>query len=249
MDIVIHKAFVILEALATRKVNTINDISLMTDIPRSTVHRILKALAEDEIVTIKPHKGYVLTPKLISLGLNGIAERELMDIAVPIMRGIAEKTKETVSLNVICGHERVCIYRVEGDRPITRNIRVGDKGPLFIGSAGKVIASGLSPKEMNAMLQKYMANGKIKENEVQDILQQIQKVKEQSFAVSIGERVENCASIAVPVKDIAGYTLASLSISTLADRLHEENKQKYLELLMEASKQISVSQGSFISET
>lgn len=237
----IHKAFVILEALATRKVNTINDISLMTDIPRSTVHRILKALAEDEIVTIKPHKGYVLTPKLISIGLNGIAERDLMDSAIPVMKSVAEKTKETVSLNVICGHERVCIYRVEGDHPITRNIRVGDKGPLFRGSAGKVIASGLSPKEMDAMLQKYVANGVIKVNEVQDVIQQIEKVKGQGFAVSIGERVENSASLAVPVKDIAGYTLASLSISTLADRLHEENKQKYLELLVDASKQIGPS--------
>lgn len=240
----IHKAFVILEALAMQKVNSITDISSVTNIPRSTVHRILQALAKEEVVTIVPDKGYVLTPKLISIGLNGIAQKDLLDIAVPFMRNIAEKTRETVSLNVISGHERVCIYRVEGEHPITRNIRIGDRGPLFIGSAGKIIASGLSDRELEAMIRKYIAMGEITEHDVPNVLQQIQEVRAQKFAVSLGERVENSASIAVPVKDIAGFTLASLSISAFADRFDEENQKKYLELLTDAANQISTLHGS-----
>jgi len=241
----IHKAFMILEAFSSKNVNTINDISAITDIPRSTVHRILKILAEEGIVTFKPKKGYILTPKLISIGLKGIEQRELLDIAIPIMRSISEKTMETVSLNVISGHERICIYRVEGDHPITRNIRIGDRGPLFIGSAGKVIASGLNQAETARIMKKYIDNGEIKEAQVESILKEIQDVKEQGYAVSISERIENSASIAVPLKDITGYILASLSISTLADRLRE-NKHKYLGLLLDASKQISESQGNLL---
>lgn len=242
----IHKAFTIMEALSSRKVNTIDAISAMTNIPRSTVHRILQVLAEEEIVANKQKKGYFLTPKLLSLGLSGIAEREILDIAIPIMRGLAEKTKETISLNAICGHERVCIYRVEGDQPITRNIRIGAKGPLFRGSAGKVIASGLSEKETDEMIKRYIANGVIMEDEVSGILKEMQVVKEQGYAMSIGERIENSASMAVPVKDIAGCIVASLSVSAIVDRMSEENKKRYLELLLEASQQISASQGALL---
>lgn len=240
----IHKAFVIMDALAMKKVNSITDISSLTDIPRSTVHRILQILAKEEVVTIIPDKGYVLTPKLISIGLNGIAQKDLLDIAVPFMRNIAEKTRETVSLNIISGHERVCIYRVEGDYPITRKIRIGDRAPLFRGSAGKIIASGLNDKELEAMLTKYVATGEIAEHDAPNVRRQIQEVRAQGFAVSVGERVQNSASIAVPVKDIAGFTLASLSISAFADRFNEENHKKYLQLLSDAANQISALHGS-----
>jgi IclR family KDG regulon transcriptional repressor len=241
----IHKAFVILEALSPRKTNTISNISARTNIPNSTVHRILQALAKEGVVVLKPKKGYVMTPKLVSIGLQGIEQRELLDVAIPIMRSISEKTMETVSLNVISGYERICIYRVEGDHPITRNIRIGDRAPLFIGSAGKVIASGLNQVETDEFIKKYVEDGSIKEDQVESILNEIHKVKEQGFAISVSERIQNSASIAVPITDITGYILASLSVSTIADRI-SENKHKYLELLLEASKQISASQGNLL---
>jgi IclR family KDG regulon transcriptional repressor len=238
----IHKAFRILETLSSKKANTIDGISSTTNIPRSTVHRILRILTDEGIVANKKKVGYVLTPKLLSLVLNGIPEREIMDIAVPIMRVLAEKTKETVSLNTICGHERVCIYRVEGDQPITRKIPIGSKGSLFKGSAGKIIASGLSQKEIQKMIEIYIANGELKEEEIPEILQQIQTVREQGYAISIGERIKNSASIAVPIKDITGNVTAALSLSTIESRFGEENKQRFLNLLLEASRQISASQ-------
>jgi IclR family KDG regulon transcriptional repressor len=242
----IHKAFRILETISLKKANTIDGISLTTNIPRSTVHRILRILVDEDIVVNKKKFGYVLTPKLLSLVLSGIPEREIMDIAAPVMRVLAEKTKETVSLNTICGHERVCIYRVEGDQPITRKIPIGSKASLFKGSAGKVIASGLSQKEMEQIIEIYISNGELKKEEISGVLQQVQTVREQGYAVSIGERIENSASIAVPIKDITGNVIASLSLSTIESRFNEENKQKFLKLLLEASRQISMSQGALL---
>ncbi len=243
----IHKAFVILESFSSKKENmTIKDISDMTSIPRSTVHRILQSLAEEGVVTMVPQRGYCMTPKLISLGLKGIAQKDLLDVAVPIMRDISEKTQETVSLNVICGHERVCIYRVEGNHPITRNIKIGDKGPLFKGSAGQIIAAGLNQSQMREMLNKYIQMDRIKEDEVDDILQKLEDVREQGYALSVGERIENSASIGVPIKDITGYTQAALSVSTLADRLNEGNKQRFLKLLTNAVGEINAFQGNML---
>ena len=242
----IHKAFRILETISSKKANTIDGISLETKIPRSTVHRILRILADEDIVMNKRKSGYFLTPRLISLGLSGIAEREILDVAIPVMRVLAEKTRETISLNVICGHERVCIYRVEGDQPIARNISIGSRGPLFKGSAGKVIAAGLSSTEIEEFLKAYLVNGELQEEEVPRVMQQIQTVKEEGYAVSIGERIKNCASIAVPIKDITGSVIASLSVSVVGLRLNEENKEKFLNLLLEASRQISSAQGTLL---
>lgn len=238
----VHKVFTVLEALSNKRSNTsINAISEMTNIPRSAVHRILKALAKEDVVTLIPNKGYVLTSKLLSLGLNGITQKGLLDLAIPVMRHIVEISKETVSLNVLSGSERVCIYRVEGLYPVTLLIKVGERGPLFKGSVGKVIAAGLTEREIDHIIKKYIENGLITEEEVNGILAEIQLVKEQGFAISIGERIQDSASIAVPVKDMAGFVQAALSISALAERIYDkENQQKYLELLLDAANHINM---------
>jgi len=237
----IHKAFKILEALSNRnfKNTTIRDISEETGITHSAVHRILQSLAKEDIVTYIPGQGYILTPKLLTLGLKTVMQKGLFEIAIPVMRGLVNLSQETVSLNVPSGSERICLYRVEGSYPISRLIKIGEKGPLFRGAVGKVIAAGFSQREVESLIELYISKGLIKEADASGIIAETESVREKGFAISIGERIENSASIAVPIKDMAGVTQGTLSISTLADRIElEEDRQRYVELLVDAVKQI-----------
>lgn len=217
---------------------TIDSISEGTGIPRSTVHRILQTLQAEGVVQRHAKQGYALTPKLLSLGLRGIAERNVLDAAIPVMRELSEMTRETISLNVISGYDRVCIYRIEGTQPITRNVRVGANAPLFVGSAGKVIAAGLSSAERERILTHYVGQGIFRKEEVPELLRQMEEVRKQGYAESIGERVKGSASMAVPLKDVMGNVIASLSIATLESRLTPETKQAYLESLFRGAEQI-----------
>ncbi len=162
------------------------------------------------------------------------------------MREISEKTRETVSLNIISGYERICIFRIEGDLEITRNIKIGEKAPLFIGSAGKIIASGLSVKETEKILEKYLETNVIQAEEIEKIKKNINQVKLDGFAVSSGERLQGSASMAVPIKDALGNIVASLSIASIKARFTEENKEKFLKLLLKGSQEISSEFGFFL---
>ncbi|MDR3161475.1 MAG: hypothetical protein LBU28_07670 [Spirochaetaceae bacterium] len=154
------------------------------------------------------------------------------------MKELAQNTHETVSLQVISGFERVCICRFEGDYPITRHIKVGDKGPLMRGAAGKIIAAGLKDSELEPIIRRYIQEGKIRAADTPAIRKELKRTREQGFAISTGERIPGSASIGVPIKDVLGNTQASLSISTVLDRLTENNQRNYLNLLFEASRQI-----------
>ncbi len=234
----IHKAFTVLESISATDTATIDSISEGTGIPRSTVHRILQALQAEGVVRRHAKQGYALTPKLLSLGLSGIAERSVLDAAIPVMRELNERTQETISLNVLNGYERVCIYRIEGTQPITRSVRIGANVPLFVGSTGKVIAAGLTSRERERILTRYVDQGIFKQEELPDLLQAVEEARELGYAVSIGERVKGGASLAVPLKDVMGNVMASLSISTLESRLTPENKNLYLESLLYGAQQI-----------
>ena len=185
-----------------------------------------------------PKKGYVMTPQLLSIGLKGISQKGIIEVAIPIMKELAQNTHETVSLQVISGGERVCLCRFEGDYPITRHIKVGDKGPLMRGAAGKIIAAGLKDGELELIIRRYIQEGKIHADDTSATLKELKAIREQGFAVSTGERIPGSASIGVPIKDVLGNTQASLSISTVLDRLTETNKSSYLKLLFEAARQI-----------
>jgi DNA-binding IclR family transcriptional regulator len=192
----------------------------------------------ENIVTQIPKKGYVITAHMASIGLKGIGQRGILEAAIPVMRELSQKTHETVSLQVISGDERVCLCRFEGDYPITRHIKVGDRGPLMRGAAGKIIAAGLKDAELELVLGQYIEEGKISAQEKPLLLEETQRIRKQGFAVSYGERIPGSASIGVPIKDILGNTQASLSISTVIDRLTDDNKSYYLKVLYESSNQI-----------
>ena len=185
-----------------------------------------------------PQKGYGLTPRLITLGLKGMGERNIVEIAMPVMRKLSGQTRETVSLHIASGYERLCLCRIEGDYPISRRVKVGDTDILLRGSAGKIIAAGFGEEELELLMEKYIKEGIIKAREKVPILREIKKVKKEGYATSFAERIHNSASIGVPIRDFAGNTQASLTISGILKRIAPKNIEHYLELLRASAEQI-----------
>jgi DNA-binding IclR family transcriptional regulator len=230
--------FQILDAIALKNIHTIDEISAETGIPRSSAHRILQSLAKEGVVSLLPKKGYGFTPRLITLGLKAVGDRNIVEVAGPIMRNLCRDTRETVSLHVAAGYERVCLCRFEGDYPITRRVKVGDKDILFRGSAGKIIAAGFDDKDLEDAADRYVRGGIIGAEEKAAVLEEARKTRRQGYALSIGERIPNSGSVGVPLKDFSGAIQASLTISSIQERLTKENLDRYLKLLFAAAEQI-----------
>ncbi len=68
--------------------------------------------------------------------------RDVRTLALPIMVRLQEQTRETLTLYVLEGDERVCVERLESQETVRMVSRVGRRIPLYTGSAGKVF-SGL----------------------------------------------------------------------------------------------------------
>lgn len=236
----IDKAFKILECIAENPENsTILAISRQTGIPKSTVHRVLTALADEQIVTPKQRSGYALTPKLLTIGFKGLGQKSVLDLAVPIMRNLSELTKETISFHVKSGMERVCIYRVEGEYPISSIVKIGDRGPLLKGSVGKVIAAFISKQELSGIIDTYLKEEKITPEQLPKIMEKLELARADGYAVSMGERQSGTASLAVPILDIAGHAIATLSIATIIERMTPNEIRQYAQIMRDAAKQLS----------
>lgn len=217
--------------------NTILTISQNTGISKSTVHRMVRVLIDDLVITPKSKSGYALTPKLFSLAINSMQQKNVMDHAVPILREVSLSTRETVSFYVLSGYDRVCVYHVEGEYPYYRT-KIGDKGPLFRGSVGMVLAAFMDKASLQRIKDIYIERGVLSEEQINNSMKLLPEIKEKGFAVSMGQRHPGTASIAVPILDICGCATAALAIATDLDRMTPEAVEEYSKLLINVARQV-----------
>jgi IclR family acetate operon transcriptional repressor len=84
-------------------------------IPRSAAHRLLADLSRCGYVRqTRRHGDYVLTTKLVSLGLSYLSSSGIVDIAQPLLDRLAETSGELVRLSVVDGERLTWVARAQG---------------------------------------------------------------------------------------------------------------------------------------
>ena len=98
---VVAKAIDVLEALAGHPQGlSLSEMAARVRLPRSTVHRLVCTLqVKGLLVQATEHGRYALGLRLFQLGKE--AEPQLAKAALPLMKELAAKFKETVSLGIL----------------------------------------------------------------------------------------------------------------------------------------------------
>jgi IclR family acetate operon transcriptional repressor len=87
------------------------------NIPRSGAHRLLTDLVKCGYVRqARDHGDYVLTTKLVAMGLSYLGNTGIVDIAQPLLDRLAEISGELVRLSVIDGNRLTWVARAQGSR-------------------------------------------------------------------------------------------------------------------------------------
>jgi len=97
---------------------------------------------------------YKLGIILLNLGNIVSSGLEIRKIALPVMREIAEKTGETVDLNIIQEGKRICIEKVDGKFSLRQFVEIGRRLPLYKGASGKLLLAYLPKEEQKEILYK-----------------------------------------------------------------------------------------------
>ena len=144
------------------------------------------------------------------------------------MEEVAEKTQETVHLNIIEGGHRVCIYTIESTRLLRAGMPLGHRSPLYAGASAKCLLAFASP----AFIENYLEATDIKPftpNTIVDkkaLEQELRLIRKQKYAASMGERTPGLDSVSVPVFNHTGTILASISLAIPEIRF---SQQEYLD--------------------
>lgn len=220
----------------------ITELSKRLNLHKSTVYRILVTLANEGIVLKNQvNQKYRLGIVLFKWGSIVQHQMEIREFALPIMKELAERTKESVYLNVISGRERVCIEKVESSNDVRRVIKLGVNLPLYTGGSGKAILAYLMDEEIQKFIQeeKLVAFTTNTITDPERLLEDLRDIREKGYAIAIGERVPGATTIGAPIFNYTQKVVASITISGPSERITEQKIKTFSSFAKEAARKIS----------
>ena len=114
LDTVLGKAVAILRAFRVDdRLLPLAELVRRTGLPKPTVHRLAGELVRHRLLDKTEH-GYRLAGGLFELGMRAATERTLLELAMPFLQDLYERTHETVHLGLREGTEVVYVAKIGG---------------------------------------------------------------------------------------------------------------------------------------
>ncbi|HEY8341601.1 MAG TPA: IclR family transcriptional regulator, partial [Calditerricola sp.] len=180
---------------------TVSELAAATGINRTTTMRILVTLQDHGLVTWDADTGrYSLGMGILELASGFFAGNELVQVALPCLEALRDASRETVSLYVRDGTERVCVQRVESLQPVRISVALGQRLPLYRGASGKLLLAYLREDQREAILERVPLDAASRDR----LRAELVAIRQAGYATSFGERQPEIASLAVPVRRRSG---------------------------------------------
>jgi DNA-binding IclR family transcriptional regulator len=187
---------------------SLGEIALRVRLPRSTVQRIVNALAAEQLVmAASPTARVRLGPGLLRLAAN--ARLEIADIARPYIRALSERIRETVDLSILDGAEAVFIDHVVAPRRLRLVSAIGVHFPLHCTANGKAFLAALDEPHVRRLLGKRLpAYTRHTVRSLARLFAQLRAARRTGLAYDREEHTEGICAIGCLVHDQWGNLLA-----------------------------------------
>ncbi|NLF27932.1 MAG: IclR family transcriptional regulator [Clostridiales bacterium] len=231
----------------------LQDIANQLEMSQSTVLRYINALigsgyAYQEERTLR----YSLTLKIAKLGYRVGSFMGVKSIASPFLTDITKRMSVSCCL-VIEEDGKIVYLDVVNNPHLLRGMltRIGREAPMSCTGSGKVFLSTYS----DFRFRNYVAAGlqRVTEHSIVEeaaLHEEIQKVREQGFAIDDQECELGIRCVSVPLYDYKNQVAAALSIFSAIDELPNSRiRDEILPCLNETSQIISLRLGSDVVPT
>lgn len=197
------------------------ELSQRLGLHKTIVHRILRTFCRHGVLVRSPaNKRYHLGLRVWELGNLVNQHQEFLEHARQVMARLAEDSGESVFLNSVVGFEGLVVLVQEGPQAVKVTYSAGRRVPLYAGASGKVLLSTFSAEQ----LQDFFTSVQLKPftpatiTDAETLRQDLERIRTQGYAYSIGELDEGVAALAVKLDTAAYPGTVGLSIGGPAFR-------------------------------
>jgi IclR family KDG regulon transcriptional repressor len=202
----------------------VTDLSKKLKLHKNNVFRILATLqSRNYIEQNKANDNYRLGVRCLELGQTFIHQRGMLKQAKPILHELSEKTGETSYVSILRGDEVVYLDSVEPTATVRVVSRLGLHMPTHATAAGKALVAFESEEDLRKRFgEELKVYTRHTFRTYEDLLRDIEKVRERGYATDLEEFEEGLRCIASPIRDYTRKVIGALSVSGPAHRLTDD---------------------------
>ncbi|MGH6763667.1 MAG: IclR family transcriptional regulator [Phyllobacterium sp.] len=231
----------VLRAFTPERPNlTLTELAQILGTTRSAAFRTVYTLAHDGcLLHDERNHTYALGPAVLRLSYGYLATRELVDVAMPAMEKLRDKTGWSAHMGILDGTSVLYVLRIPALQGSASIVHVGSRLPARSTTMGRMLLASLSEEDVIRLYRNdVMATGT--QHRLDSILAQWKRDRNRQTITHIGDFQAGIASIAAPLRDMTGMVVAAINLSTQAepDAIETLNKTVIAEL-QQTAKRIS----------
>jgi DNA-binding IclR family transcriptional regulator len=243
----IERVLDILETVAASpKPLSATDINEVLDLPKATAHRLCSELeAHGYLLKRIDGKNYQPGNRLFDVAVGVLANERFSATRHAILTALSEKVGETCNIAYPDGLSMAYSDRVETKAPLRLQFSIGMRVPLYCTASGKLYLSTLPKSRRKSVISKLKLEKRAK-NTITDpevLIAEIDMIEKRQFSIDNQELYDDVIAIAVPIKDKHDRFYSSLAIQAPVSRISADNSDRYLPLLREAARELSLLAG------
>jgi IclR family transcriptional regulator, KDG regulon repressor len=228
-------------------VRGVRELSTHLGFSPATTQRLLQTLKSYGFVEQDPQtRQYYLGNIYYQFIQTLQSQQPITRAALPYMQQLLSSTRETVHLNIVQGMERICIDTLESPRNLKAGMPIGNRSPLYAGASSKCLLAFSTEDFIDDYLETIQFTP-LTGDTITDSIRlraELQTIRAQGFALSLGERSEGLGSLSAPVTDFRGLIIAAVSLALPEIRYKDDRHREFcLGELIRNAKAISIRMG------
>lgn len=212
------------------------------NLPKPTLHRLFHT-AEDAGFLQRDIDGrsYSPGPRLRQLAINTVSSQRVRMVRLSILRSIADEIGETCNIATPDREGMTYLDRVETHWPLRIQLPIGTQVPFHCTASGKMYLSSLRPGYLDRFLARIKldarAPGTITEKD--RLREEIEFTRKRGYSTDNEEFMEGMSAIAVPVHDLQGRLVSTLSVHAPVQRQTLTDLVTRVDVLKDAAEELS----------
>jgi IclR family pca regulon transcriptional regulator len=220
----LEKGLQVIEAFDQERARlTIAEVAQRTGLTRAAARRYLITLTHLGY-TRHENKLFSLTPAVLRLGQSYLHSARLPRIVQPLLYRLAYSLEEAASVGVLDHDQLVCVAAVSAGRLVSATLQPGTRVPAYCTANGRVLLASLPQDQVGQFLERAQPEQMTEYTIVNKarLALEIDRARSRGYALVDQELELGLRTVAVPLRNFRGETVAAMNISVHAGRIPAE---------------------------
>ncbi|MFL4477944.1 IclR family transcriptional regulator [Paeniglutamicibacter sp. ORCA_105] len=212
-------------------VDRLDGIAAAAGLSRSSTHRMLSSLVAGRYLSLGADNRYRLGLKLMELGAQTQRSLNLPEEIQVRLAEIAEATRDTTHLGILEADDVLYLAKARGSRGIEMASRPGGRLRAQNTAMGKMLLALRPRAEALARFDPSATITKHSITTVEDFDKELTAIRERGYSLDNQENELGIICVAIPIPDLSGEPIASISVSAPSVYMTEERISDLVALL------------------